>query len=263
MEKSFLLLTENIIVNPGDYIKSNHRFFKKIFTFDDSLVDNAKYFKVNLSHLFHENINKDLSTKQHLCTLIAGNKKLSHPLALNSERVNVIRWFEKNHPKDFDLYGGDWDKYIFSGPKIVRALNKITFIQKMFALTNHNAYPSYKGPISNKKTTLEGYKFSICYENVKDISGYITEKMFDSFFAGCVPIYWGADNVLDYIPEGCFIDKRAFNNYNELYDCISNMNDDKYKEYLDNIETFLHSAAGRVFSAETYAKNLVSSLLMD
>ena len=263
MEKSFLLLTENIIVNPGDYIKSNHRFFKKIFTFDDSLVDNIKYFKVNFAHLFHKDINKDLKTKIHLCTLIAANKKLSHPLALNAERVNVIRWFEKNHPKDFDLYGVDWDKYIFSGPKIVRALNRVAFIQKMFSLIPKNTYPSYKRPISNKKTTLEKYKFSICYENVKDIPGYITEKIFDSFFAGCVPIYWGADNVLDFIPEGCFIDKRVFNDYDELYDFITNMKDDKYKEYLDNIETFLHSSDGCVFSAETYAKNLVSNLLKD
>ena len=133
----------------------------------------------------------------------------------------------------------------------------------MFSLIPKNTYPSYKRPISNKKTTLEKYKFSICYENVKDIPGYITEKIFDSFFAGCVPIYWGADNVLDFIPEGCFIDKRVFNDYDELYDFITNMKDDKYKEYLDNIETFLHSSDGCVFSAETYAKNLVSNLLKD
>lgn len=263
VEKSFLLLNENIIVKPDDYAIKNHAIFKKIFTFDDSLVDNIKYFKLNFSHLFPRSINKDLTTKIHLCTLIAANKKLSHPLALNSERVKVIRWFEKNHIKDFDLYGVDWDKHIFGGPKIVRALNRVAFIQKMFSLTPKNTYPSYKGSISNKKTTLEKYKFSICYENVKDVPGYITEKIFDSFFAGCVPIYWGANNVLDYIPEGCFIDKRSFDNYDELYDFIVNMKDNKYKEYLDNIETFLHSVDGRVFSAEIYAKNLVSGTLIN
>jgi hypothetical protein len=42
--------------------------------------------------------------------------------------------------------------------------------------------------VDSKKNTLEKYKFSICYENARDIPGYITEKIFDCFFAGCVPI---------------------------------------------------------------------------
>ena len=45
---------------------------------------------------------------------------------------------------------------------------------------------------------------------MRDVLGYITEKIFDSFAAWCVPVYWGASNVTDYIPEGCFIDRRKF-----------------------------------------------------
>ena len=71
-------------------------------------------------------------------------------------------------------------------------------------------YPSYAGEISSKRAILEQYKFSICYENMSDMPGYITEKIFDCFFAGCVPIYLGASNMTDYIPGGTFIDKRKF-----------------------------------------------------
>jgi hypothetical protein len=63
---------------------------------------------------------------------------------------------------------------------------------------------------------LEKYKFSICYENARDTPGYITEKIFDCFFAGCVPIYWGANNITDHIPKECFIDKRDFEDYKVL-----------------------------------------------
>lgn len=38
--------------------------------------------------------------------------------------------------------------------------------------------------------------------------GYITEKIFDCFFPGVIPIYWGAENVTDYIPQDTFIDRR-------------------------------------------------------
>ncbi len=259
--KSFLLIEENNIVKPKDYMKSNHFFFKKIFTFNDDLVDNVKYFKFNHAHLFPEKINKELSRKTKLCTLIAANKKLSHPLALNDERVDVIRWFERNHPEDFDLYGIGWDRYIFSGPRIIRALNRVPFFQKKFAVMSGNKYPSYRGPVPNKKIILEKYKFSICYENTKDVPGYISEKIFDSFFAGCVPIYWGASNVLDYIPKECFIDRRGFDNLNELYDFIKNIKVSEYKRYLENIEAFLNGDGGRAFTAKTYAKNLVANIL--
>jgi hypothetical protein len=48
-------------------------------------------------------------------------------------------------------------------------------------------YLSYKGKIDSKKDTLEKYKFSICYENARDTPGYITEKIFDCFFAANSP----------------------------------------------------------------------------
>ena len=45
----------------------------------------------------------------------------------------------------------------------------------------------------------------------------VSEKIFDCFAAGNVPIYWGASNVTDYIPEDCFIDMRSFSSFEELY----------------------------------------------
>lgn len=41
-----------------------------------------------------------------------------------------------------------------------------------------------------KQKWLEGYKFNICFEN-SSYPGYLTEKLFDAYNAGCIPIYWG------------------------------------------------------------------------
>lgn len=40
---------------------------------------------------------------------------------------------------------------------------------------------------------MEGWKTKhyFCFENVRDLPGYITEKIFDCFFAEYIPIYWG------------------------------------------------------------------------
>ena len=45
----------------------------------------------------------------------------------------------------------------------------------------------------NKREYLRHFKFNLCPEN-SNTSGYVTEKIFDSIFSGCIPIYWGSEN---------------------------------------------------------------------
>lgn len=45
----------------------------------------------------------------------------------------------------------------------------------------------------NKIEYLKDFKFNICPENSAS-PGYVTEKLFESFQAGCIPIYWGDSN---------------------------------------------------------------------
>ena len=40
---------------------------------------------------------------------------------------------------------------------------------------------------------LEQGKFNICLEN-SDSEGYVTEKLWQAFLAGCIPVYWGDSN---------------------------------------------------------------------
>jgi len=61
----------------------------------------------------------------------------------------------------------------------------------------------------SKIDTLRRYKFCVAIENSKD-RHYVSEKVYDAFVAGCVPIYFGAPNVLDYVPHAdAIIDLRA------------------------------------------------------
>ncbi len=255
--KSYLMLLESELIRPDNWMIDSHKYFNKIFTWNDEVVDNIKYFKTNFSYIIPDSINKDLSKKKKLCTLIAGNKMVNHPLELYSKRIEVIRWFERFHPDDFDLYGVGWDRYRFSGPKIVKALNKLTFLTKLFSPT----YPSYRGRVISKKTVLEKYKFSICFENAKDIPGYITEKIFDCFFAGCIPVYLGASNVSDHIPKDCYIDMREFTNYEEMYGFLVAIKDEEYSIYLNNIENFILSEAASLFSASHYVETIVNQVI--
>lgn len=256
--KSYLIILESEVIKNDNWDLKKHAYFNKIFTWNDELVDNEKYFKINFSHLFPKEINKDWHKKTKLCILIAGNKRVTHPLELYSERILAIKWFEKFHPNDFDFYGIGWDNYALK--------NKyLNFIFNKFKLSTFFKphYSSYGGKVDTKKDILEKYRFAICYENARDIPGYITEKIFDCFFAGCIPIYWGANNITEHIPKECFIDRREFSSYEALYAYMNNMADSVYLEYLNQIESYLKSQKSKPFSAIYFAETIVDTIVGD
>ncbi|MGL4474126.1 MAG: glycosyltransferase family 10 domain-containing protein, partial [Shewanella sp.] len=226
----YLILFESEVISPLNWDKSKHDQFDKIFTWHDELVDNIKYFKINFSHKFPKdqiiyNSNHILFSEKKLCALISGNKKVKHQLELYTERVKVIRWFEKNTVNEFDLFGSGWDKYTSSNRYVNYLINRISILSRYFV----PKFNSYKGLVDSKLETLKGYKFAICYENAREIPGYITEKIFDCFFAGCVPVYFGAPNITEHIPKNCFIDRRNFSSDTELYFYMKNISIEDYE----------------------------------
>lgn len=254
----YLITLESPIIKPDNYDKNNHKYFKKIFTWSDDLVDNKRYFKINYCHKKPKDLN--FKTKKSFCTLIASNKFEVHESELYSERKKAIRWFEENHPEDFDLYGFGWDKYFFHGKFLGFNLLRLNRLKLLAKLLKTN-YPSYKGTVKSKEETLKNYKFAICYENSKDFPGYITEKIFDALFAGCVPIYRGASNITDHIPSNTFIDKRNFKTYEELYDYIKNMPEEEYQNYQNNIKNFIQSEKFYQFTPQYFTNTIIKEIL--
>lgn len=249
----YLIIFESSIHRPENFDPRNHLFFKKVFTWDDALVDGDKFIKMNFAQKIPSDIELSAEARSRLCAAIFSNKSSDHPQELYSERIKAIRWFEAHHPEDFDLYGIGWNEFTFKGPRLIRALNRVRSLRKLFA----PRYPSYRGPVKSKRETLSGYKFAISYENAKGFQGYITEKIFDSFFAGCVPIYIGATNVSEHIPSNCFIDLRRFRGYDDLYEFMSRMPDEVYRRYLDNIMEFVRGPKINPYSAEFFAETLI------
>ncbi|MDE1977285.1 MAG: hypothetical protein KGI84_08505, partial [Elusimicrobia bacterium] len=237
--------------------QKRHASFDKIFTWHDGFVDGKKYVKINffqnIAPLSEVNIHK----KEKFCTMIANYKHARGPLELYSRRIEAIRWFERNHPEDFDLYGGGWAE-LHSPRSIAKALLACA-PRRIF----ESRFSSYRGRAQSKKEILSKYKFSICYENAQGIPGYITEKILDCFLAGCVPVYWGAPNVADHIPKQAFINFLDFNNYESLYRHLRNMTEAAYMGHINAIRNFLDNEQGRRFSAEFFAEQVSARILED
>jgi hypothetical protein len=173
---------------------------------------------------------------------IFSNKFVKHVHSLYPERLQAVDYLSSK-AEGIDLYGVGW------------GMSTRPSIQK-----------SYRGICEAKIDVLKNYKFSICFENARGYKGLITEKIFDCFAAGNVPVYLGAPNIEDYIPKSCFVDFRDFNDYPSLYKYLTAMTSVEYQAYIDAAREYLQSAEYREFTSERYAEIVleqVQSLLRD
>ena len=258
---NYLLMFETSYIIPEN--QNIYKKYQRIFTWRDDLVDGDKFIKFNFPNPISVSFENGWDNRPQFCALIAGNKTLSisDEKILYPERVKTIRWFEENASNDFFLYGIGWN---FPVPKtgiIGRVLTRLNkgFYSKM----GIKPFPSYQGGIAHKKEVLERTKFLICYENIAEQPGYITEKIFDAFFSGCVPVYWGASNILQYIPQECFIDRKRFKDTKDLYRYLKGISETEYINYQKNIRKFLLSDRAYQFSSNFFAETIVNHIKND
>ena len=205
----------------------------------------------------------DYSNRSIFCCLIASNRHANLPdqRELYSERAKIIRWFEKHHPEDFRLYGNGWkvpEKRFGKLGKLRYRLEKVTPF-----LLKRPVFSSYQGPTKTKQEVLLQSKFCICFENARDIRGYLTEKIFDSLFAGCIPVYWGEPDIEQWIPNECFIDFRNFSSHQELYDFIYRMTPERFHVYQAAGQEFLGSEAFKIHSSQAFAEQIINRIAND
>ena len=91
-----------------------------------------------------------------------------------------------------------------------------------------------------KMDFIKQYLFNLCIENT-NYKYYITEKIWDSITAGCLPIYYGTSYIYELFPKNSFIDVNNYNSFESLFNYIKSINKDDYLERLNKcIETYNH-----------------------
>jgi alpha(1,3/1,4) fucosyltransferase len=257
-----LMICEPPIVRPDSYNPEVHKPFRRVLTYKKELClkDPSKYLFHLLTCMPGPKMEPIPFGQRKLCCLIQSYMVLDKPEGLYAERARAARWFEANAPQDFDLMGTEWDRILVPGsiPFVNFALRAA--YRRVWPLTRlkFRRFPSYIGPnVKGKHRTLLDYRFCFCYEN-SIMPDYISEKLFDCFYAGCVPIYLGAPNITDYMPAGTFIDKRNFT-YEELHRYLSNMTEREYNGYLAAAGAYLRSPALRPFTPEWHVEMFIKN----
>lgn len=244
-EKIIAFLWEPPVFALDNYEENFINLFSKVYTWNNSLVDNMRLFQFYYPECFPMIDQIVPFNEKKLCVMMNINKDSSHKDSLYGERRKVIQFFENNHAQDFDLYGNGW---------------------RGLGLKTYKGFVGYQKLIENyswtmsKNDYIKQYRFCFAYESMRNVNGYITEKIFNVFSAGCVPIYLGAENITDYIPKNCFIDRRDFLGDEQLYQFLKNMKEDEYQIYINNIKSFLDSDAALIFSHEYFVDIFLSAV---
>lgn len=152
------------------------------------------------------------------------------PNELYSKRIEAMASLAKFGV--VDLYGRGWAKWWS------RASMWLPYWKHRNTLMS-----IYKGACESKYEVLSQYKFSLCIENMA-MKGYVTEKIFDCLYAGTIPLYLGASDIQDLIPEDIYVDCRKFSSWQELYRAVESIPSQEIQQMREKGKAFVRSDQG-------------------
>lgn len=159
------------------------------------------------------------------------------------DRIEAIFHFHRN--KGFHLYGEGWDTRIPGYPEA-------------YQMAAQKSYNGKLGP-QDKHAVMNQYKFSLCFENCV-FPGYITEKIFDSLLSGCIPVYFGAPDIKDFVPADLFVDYTKFRNLSELEEYLIEMQQREAFKMLDAGRKFLASSSFDKYFCENIVDGIIQRI---
>ena len=221
LKRTISIMIESPVVDRkcGEFVLNKIKnAFPFFLTYQDNLVDNKKFFKLwPVINITDKKVNlKYYKNEDIACAMICSRQILAEEKGeLYSKRIEIVDWFENNPDKKFRIYGKGW-----------------------------NGYSNWGGVIRCKEEAYNNAKYAFCIENARR-NGYITEKIFDCFQEGIVPIYLGAPNVESYIPESCYIDLSKFETLDSLWNYLGTISEAEYKNMISEIKKFLENEADK------------------
>jgi hypothetical protein len=248
-----LIVSESPIICPENHYGELRKSFDRILSWESNNHEKDTYWlgcgcsftqEITQPHIY------DRTRSEELC-MIAGNKRSKDPNELYSTRDKAIEHFS-NSTVDFSLFGVGWDQRQFQN--IFRPLNRVRKARTIW----HRPPKDFKGAISSKYEILRNFHFSLAFENAKTDNGYITEKLFDSMFSGCIPIYIGASDITDFVPENTFINANAYykNGMSSLERMIQSIDETELQMMRGAILNFTHEFKKTTYFDATWAKSV-------
>lgn len=236
-----LVLMEPSVVLPANYARSRHRQFGRIITVGGPVSGGSPSVHWPLLWPLASKLREFQATQRvNRVVLIHGNK-ISF---IKGERYSLRR--RSIHAiGTLDLFGTNWDSSIASRSLIaIKSFAQAVLSFKLPSLSGlslwFQEYPFSKGPVEDKIGTMAKYKYALVIENSGE---YMSEKLMESLFAGCIPIYVGPDPEKYGIPEGLVL--RADPNLASILKGLKEAEGWDINQFQSKLSEFLSSDATR------------------
>ncbi|MCE5324004.1 glycosyltransferase family 10 [bacterium] len=274
-DRLVLLLFEPEAVRPDQYDPHIWQHFGKVITWRDDLVDNIRFFKLRWPQGQSLRDNSPNYDDRKLATMINANKFSYIESEGYSYRRKAIKSFDAC--SEFDLYGVGWNNPALQARNataaFVRSVRRSEYsvpnrIMRKTAckyardvVSSWLPFRSFAGSPTDKHETLARYKFCLCYENQLNRPGYITEKIFDCFFCGTVPIYLGATNIDEYIPRSSYVQMSEMPDFPALLECMRSIGPRQFRSIQEAGRQFITSGAFQAWTPKRVYDEIASGLM--
>jgi len=190
-----IIVLEPIVTTPSHYDMKYLSKFKTVFGWANKFFESSE-----IKDRFVE-----INCGSELCDSRVTNVKIKWPTW--EERINGVvivsmtKGYPPHHSSIYNLREMLADLFQENG-----------FVVDWFGHNNpRKSY--YRGSIPEKISVISRYRFNICTENTYDpiySNNYLTEKLLHGMYSGTVPLYMGAYNIDDLLPQDTFFDLRNF-----------------------------------------------------
>ena len=261
---AYAYLYEDPLVRPVNGDRAHLSRYRKVFTYNADLVDGERFIQLDIPNDLRPRSHAPWSERDLFCVMLTRNNALSrpNPRNLHHRRLRTLMHFEAHAPELFALFGQGWDQPPVRPGVWGRAVKRLRKWRNRIAPARP-PFATWRGPVHSKGEVLARARFAIAYENVRGVPGYITEKIFDCFVWGCVPVYLGTPGATAGIPAECFIDADAFRDEAELLQHLRSLSPQQHLRHQEAIAAFLSSPAAQRYGNEHFVRTIVDTIAAD
>jgi hypothetical protein len=232
-----------LLEGPNSWHKDNYdydtlnKYFDKIISYWKPLLSKNKveYFpfvsRFDMTNKYHKEIINKKRKYDKTIGMILANRPNNESYSINGIELKRLDWIRKELVLKLDnvtVHGQGWDE--INNHKYITIEN---IRNRMMDDTDIHQF--YKR-----------FNFALIIENC-DALNYVSEKIYDAWVAGCIPIYYASNNSILDLPKDCYIDIKDFTNFDDLNNFINLLSEkdiDKYYENISkNIEQILNNVS--------------------
>lgn len=275
--RSVLMVCESPLVCPGMFVEGNRSKFDHIVSYETfSTKKRVKSYRLPVS-LGEPKKGRSFADRKLLCMInsnrVEGWFAMRQPGLVGLPGVGIVFSGWRNNL--FSIFGRHLGDLYPERRRICRSFDaRLDLGIEIFGkgwqgeqiswlpLFPNRPYRTCGGSfVQDRLEVLSSFRFSLAFENWEGRADYITDRVFDAFLAGVVPVYHGDHAIENVLPEGCYVDARKFRRHKELLDYLSSVNAEEWERMRDVGATFLKGEVALQFSDISFGQRMSEVLL--